>query len=375
MKHKGKEILKKLLASRAYRSFDKRYTALLKRNNIENKRVEGEIEWGKKWSVLGKANPVYYRLFSHYIGYDSNILPEDICHYVIEPILNPKAYIPYYADKNVFDKLFKDGTMPKTIFRKMNGLLYDDKYGNLQLKTDDQLRHLLNNINVDKIVVKPSIDTSSGSGVRLFQRKGKDWVEVGGNDHLSIAFLETHYSDDFIVQECLKQADCMGYFNPTSVNTIRMSVYRSINDNKCHCVRAFLRIGAQGALVDNAHAGGCFVGISQNGELGHRVFNQYGKDYYEFNGINFNDKHTIPNWDKIVDFACYIGDNVLHHRFLGLDIMIDNLGNPRLIEYNIKSCGVWAFQFTSGSVFGEFTEEIIEYCKNNLDKAKISFYI
>ncbi len=370
MKKFVRKTIRGLFNHSVRKHYDKSYKGLLERNNIPNKPCGGEDKWIEKWSVLGKANPVYYRLFSHYIGYDINILPEDICHYVIEPILNPKAYIPYYADKNVFGKLFKDGTMPKTIFRKINGFFYDDKYEELQLKTDEQLKGILSSASVDKIVIKPSVDTSSGSGVRLFQRKENDWIEIEGNNHLSLNFIETHYGNDFIVQECLKQADYMGHFNPTSVNTIRISVYRSIKDNNCHCVSAFLRIGAQGSLVDNAHAGGCFVGVSNNGELGQCVFNQYGESRSEFNGVNFKEKHIIPNWDKVVDFACYIGGNVLHHRFLGLDIMIDNLGNPRLIEYNIKSCGVWAFQFVSGSVFGEYTDEVIEYCKNNLNKAQ-----
>lgn len=370
MKKFVKKIIRGLFNHRVRKHYDKSYKGLLEHNNIPNKPCEGENDWKEKWSVLGKANPIYYRLFLHYIGHDINILPEDICHYVIEPILNPKAHIPYYADKNVFDKLFKEGIMPKTIFRKINGFFYDDKYENLQLKTDEQLKGMLRNASVDKIVIKPSIDTSSGSGVRLFQRKGIDWIEVEDNNYLSLNFIEANYGNDFIVQECLKQADFMSYFNPTSVNTIRMSVYRSVKDNKCHCVSAFLRIGAQGSLVDNAHAGGCFVGISNNGELGQCVFNQYGESRSEFNCVNFKEKHIIPNWDKIVAFAHYVGSNVYHHRFLGLDIMIDNLGNPRLIEYNIKSCGVWAFQFASGSVFGEYTDEIIEYCKNNLDKAQ-----
>lgn len=365
-----KKIIKRLLNNIVRKFYYKQYKGLLECNNIPNKPCEGENKWIEKWSVLGEANPVYYRLFSHYIGHDINILPEDICHNVIEPILNPRAYIPYYADKNIFDKLFKDGTMPKTIFRKINGFWYDDKYRGLRLETDEQLKCILRNVSVDKIVIKPSVDTSSGSGVRLFQREDTGWVEVGDNNYLSLKFMETNYGNDFIIQEYLKQADFMSYYNPTSVNTIRISVYRSVKDNKCHCVSAFLRIGAQGALVDNAHAGGCFVGISNNGELGQFVFNQHGDSSSEFNGVNFKEKHIIPNWEKIVDFACYIGENVLHHRFLGLDIMIDNLGNPRLVEYNIKSCGVWAFQFASGSVFGEYTDEIIEYCKNNLDKAQ-----
>ena len=66
----------------------------------------------------------------------------------------------------------------------------------------------------------------------------------------------------------------------------------------------------------------------------------------------------------------YIGNNVPHHRLLALDIMVDKYDNPRLIEFNCEGYGMWVFQFSMGSAFGEYTDEIIEYCKNNIDKAQ-----
>ena len=42
-------------------------------------------------------------------------------------------------------------------------------------------------------------------------------------------------------------------------------------------------------------------------------------------------------------------------------------------EYNIDDFGLWAFQFTTGVAFGEFTDEIIDYCMMNKNKANILF--
>ena len=88
-----------------------------------------------------------------------------------------------------------------------------------------------------------------------------------------------------------------------------------------------------------------------------------------FNEIDFNKEHKILNWDKVVEFAKYIGKQIPHMRLLSLDIMIDKSGTPRLIEFNCNSYGVWAPQFTLGPAFGEYTDEIIEYCKKNKNKA------
>ena len=81
----------------------------------------------------GGAKPTQYSVFSHYIGANIDLVPEDICHDFIEPILNPFRYVGYYADKNVFDKLFPIGYFPKTIIRKMNGVWYDADYQKLDM--------------------------------------------------------------------------------------------------------------------------------------------------------------------------------------------------------------------------------------------------
>ncbi len=366
-----KGVLRRFLQKNTTAAYLKQYRNQLKLNGIPNKPVEGETEWKKKWSVLGKADPIYFRLFSHYIGNNLNIIPEDICRNVVEPILDPLKYAAYYSDKNIFDRLFKSGTLPTTVLRKMNGFYYDAAYEPIELSSDVQLQTILQDSNLRKIVIKPTVDSCSGRGVRLFQLKDSVWCDLGSEDILTLDYLNTAYGSDFIVQDCLEQADYMSYFNPTSVNTLRLTMYRSVKTNECHVPSAIIRIGANGSLVDNAHAGGGYVGIKvEDGTLCNKVLNQHGESQIVFNGIDFSKKHQIPNWDKVVDFAKYIGENIPHHRLLALDIMIDKAGEPRLIEFNCEAYSMWLFQFTMGPALGDYTDEIIEYCKNNIDKAQ-----
>lgn len=58
-----------------------------------------------------------------------------------------------------------------------------------------------------------------------------------------------------------------------------------------------------------------------------------------------------------------------HQRLVALDIMLDDKDEPVLIEYNIRAFGIWAFQFTNGSGFGKYTDEVIEYCREHIDEA------
>ncbi len=350
--------------------YKKYYRTLIKRNNIPNTPIENENKWKQKWSMLGRANPIYFRLFSHYIGNNINIIPEDICRNIVEPILNPSVYVKYYSDKNMFDKLFQAETLPQTVLRKMNGFYYTEDYQRIAIDNTNSLYEWLNKKQIKKIVIKPSVNTGSGVGVRLFEKQNERWYDIEAGTELSIDTLNKGYIDNIIIQECIEQSDDIAYYNPSSVNTLRLTLYRSVKSDECHIPSAIIRIGKNGAFVDNAHAGGGYVGIKvEDGTLCNKVLNQYGESRTEFNGIDFTKNHKIPNWNRIVDFAKYIGSCIPHHRLLALDIMIDKSGSPRLIEFNCVAYSMWLFQFTMGPALGEYTDEIIEYCFKNKDKA------
>lgn len=338
----------------------------------------GKNAWQDKWKCLGvKPDTVYYDVFAHYTGENVNIVPENICHDVVERILNPVHYDGYYADKNNFDKIFPKGFLPATILRKINGFYFDADYFDVEM-SDSRLRNILNDSGFGKVIVKPTLDSCSGKGVIMAKKQVDGWAIVGTNKTLNYDYLEKEYGADFIIQEALEQSEYIGQFNSTSVNTLRLTVYRSVKTNRCVVPSAILRIGAKGNILDNAHAGGGFTALHLNGRLGNKVFNQYGQSVTTFNGIDFTGQHQIPDFDKIIKFAKQVGGCVLHHRLLALDVMIDNYGNPKLIEFNSGTSGaysMWLFQYTGTSAFGEYTDEIIEYCKAHLDDARMQIYI
>lgn len=144
---------------------------IMKRAHIPNKKVAGEDEWYKKWKTLGVyVNRKYYRTFSRFIDPVKNdlrnICPDDICHNLIEPLLNPIRYRSYYSDKNEFDKILGQKAFPKTILRNMNGQYLDAEYHAIDPNHID-LTALTSS---DGVIVKPSIDSSSGKGVQFFKR-------------------------------------------------------------------------------------------------------------------------------------------------------------------------------------------------------------
>lgn len=350
----------------------KYYISVLKKNSIKNITCLGEKEWIHKWSVLDpKIDPIYYRLFSTYIGNNVNIVPDNVCHNIIEPILNPKRYIKFYADKNIFDRLFPEGTLPRTILRKMGGVYLNSQYEYIDINSDSLLS-FLNSQELHKIIIKPSLDTSSGVGVKVFIRHNNMWRDsLDESAFLDKSYLDKEYGDNFIIQECLEQSSDISKFNESSVNTIRLTLYKSVKNNEPFITSAIMRIGNKGSVVDNAHAGGRFVGVFPDGTLGKVTLDQWGGRLVEFNGINFSNEYKIPNWEEIISFSKSLGKHIPHCRLIALDIMVAKNGKPRLIEYNVSAFSPWLFQFTTGSAFSEYTDEIIDYCKDKVSSIEL----
>lgn len=226
-----------------------------------NKKLEGEEEWVKKWSVLGHANRCWYRLYSHFIGPNIGIVPDDIMSNVIEPILNPVRYRSLYEDKNLLDNFFMtqfaEKITPLTLLRNINGVFYSDSFECIDKEEADSIIEVGM---AERLISKASIDENSSRGIYFWEKDGSVYQEVKSKTELSVeALLCLYPNGNYILQEVAKQSEWMSYFCPTSVNTLRIHMYRSVKDNKPHLVNAVLRMGRNGSLVDNAHAGGSFV--------------------------------------------------------------------------------------------------------------------
>jgi len=357
-----KKTIDSLLHYRCYQVCCSHYKHLLKRHHFKNKKVKGEDDYVKKWRVLySRVEPYSYRYFCHFCGNTPNIVPEDIGHFCIENVLNPREFRAAYTDKNLFPEIIGKEYVARTILCRINGsCLLDAEYKNA---SDDLSKYIGD---LTSLILKPSVNSCSGEGILKFEKKGKEFVSVDKNIILTKDFLMS-YQNDFCLQETVFQHSFMKKLCPTSVNTIRLCLYRSVSNEEPVVTSSIIRIGKNGSIVDNAHAGGMIIGVNvATGEMGKFVIDQYGNKQNTWNGIDYS-KNTfiVPFWNSIIAFAKYIGTRVHHHRLIALDVTIDDGGKPVLIEYNINSFGYWLFMYTNQEVFGEYTDEIIDYCKRN----------
>ena len=345
-----------------YRYYSSQFKRFLKRQGFENKKAVGEEEYMAKWKMLcKKVEPYSYRFFCHYCGNTPNIIPEDIGRSYVETVLNPPVLRPAYSDKNVFPRIIGEGHMPKTLICRINGGTLLDKDFR---QADRELKCYIGD--TEALVLKPSVGSCSGRGVILFRKEGEIFLSSDKSQILSRDFLLS-YGRDFCLQEAVRQHEFMSGLCSTSVNTIRISLYRSVKDEKSYVTAAIVRIGQEGSFLDNAHAGGRFVRVQlKTGELGKFVMDQYGNRTTIWNNLDFSKSNNIiPCWKDVISFAEYVGSRIPHHRLLALDIALREDCKPILIEYNIDSFGYWAFMMTGQEVFGEYTDEIIEYCRKN----------
>ena len=361
-----------ILNYRTYCAYRRQFKRYLLRQGFKNTFVEGEDKYKELWSKLSRrVEPYSYRFFSHYCGKTPYIIPEDIGHTVIERILNPERFRAYYSDKNMYAQYIRKEYLPDTILCRINGCeILNEK--NIPLMENEIFPLLLN---YSRVILKPSIDSCGGAGVMLFEKmKDGRWIAKKENIELTYSYL-LQYSNNFVLQNAIEQYPYLAQFNPTSVNTLRLTVYRSVRTEKVVVPSAIMRIGKCGEIVDNIHAGAVCVGLNpKTGDLmTPYVLNQYGDKFKEWNNIDYS-QHSfkIPNWEKVLKLAEYIGSANKHCRLLALDITINKLGEPILIEYNCDGFSFGGAMRCGQIVFGEYTEEVISYC---IEKMRLKKYL
>ena len=374
-----KKIIKKLIYSivdcykcHLYRrNHSKELNKYLKATGIQLKHQEGEASFLENWSSLmpaGKVNLGLYRFYAHYLGDDPRIITDDVFHIVVEPCLNCQGAISVYCNKNLFERILPQEYFPICVLRNMEYDYMDRDYHIIQMNNTEFDKRILRNEELckkGKLIVKPATDSSGGLGVRLFKYDSNNWISNEG-DYLTLNYLEQEYKRNFIIQETLEPCEFVKQFNPTSLSTFRVFTYRSVLDDKPHFIGGYLRIGAKNSFKDNIWGGGYAIPINNGGTLSAFASDARRKRYDCVNGINLKTINlAIPNWDKIIDLCYDIAVKVTPNRLLSFDIMLDENEEPHCIEFNSKNQTVTTVQTTSKPFFGEYTEEIISYCKSH----------
>lgn len=371
MKRIKKYLIKALVdlrASRVSRVYEKEISKIKLDNNyqLDQKIIKDhQLKWSRIYKK--KVNPRWLLWYSQGTGkISADYVPENIYYTIIEPVLNNKEFQKSYSDKNFFDLFYPQGIFPETIIRNIDGYFFNKNYTPLNLNNDKSLFNFLDGI--DQFVIKPSLESGGGNNVKFFSLKENKYINSEGH-LLTFKTMQQLFKKNYILQKIIQQHEFFSQLNESSLNTLKVFTYRSVISNHIEILHSILRVGAKGERVDNFRAGGYSIGIDASGKLNNYACTKDGKKFEKVNEINLESNQLmIPFFESIKQTAVAIASKNIYHRLLGLDMTIDYENKICCLEVNNDFNEINFFQFNNGSLFGEFTEEIIEYCINNRNK-------
>ena len=133
MKNVIRNLQKGYFYKRTTREYIDLYKKIIKVNPQLAQPAEGEKKWLRHWRKYDRhLSPLCYRVFSHYVKEETDIIPLEFIASIVEPVLTPHKCQFYYSDKNNFNKLLPRAFMPQTFLMNIDGLMFDGEYNLLK---------------------------------------------------------------------------------------------------------------------------------------------------------------------------------------------------------------------------------------------------
>lgn len=251
-------------------------------------------------------------------------------------------------NKAMLDIYYLDIPTPRVYLRCISSVFYDEQMNVLTLQ--QSIKRMQECCEV--LIIKPTIETSCGKGVKK--------IYCSEMTEQSIIQLFSFYKGDFVIQECIEQCPEIQEFNPTSINSCRIT---SIYIGGKFSFSSIIKIGKSGAYLDNWNSS-YLVGLNDEG-----VMSEYGLDidlnkvYKSDNGIPFKG-FKVPCFSKLKNFVEFAHKKYFPQvGIVGWDILIDKNYNVKVIEMNLAFPGILGEQLAAGTFFDEFQNAINELVK------------
>jgi hypothetical protein len=305
-----------------------------------------ELSAAIKKRFNGYSFDVWHKVYAAASGRSSvDYLPEDLFYNVFESRLNPKHRKTTYGDKNHYDRLGWS-CLPETVFRIINGRLFDAPYHMIDLDTALRLAEASR---LSEFIVKPARATGGGVGVRF--------LDLG--QLASFAAAQMKPNADWIVQHPIRQHVDMARLHPSCVNTLRIITIRM--GAAVTVVSAFIRIGTGTTRIDNLTAGKSIaVGVENDSRL-----SKYGYD----NDLRRSDSHPehgyafeglpVPSFPAVQQTCIRLHQTIPELDFISWDVAVAHDGAPVVLEFNIRRQDINTSQACSGPVLKPYIDEVL----------------
>lgn len=281
-------------------------------------------------------------------GVFSPLYMSDPLYYAyIDPYFNDWERAKYIDHKCYYKRMFCGVQQPKLIAYSMNGFWYDQNDCLISVAEAAKLSAKFNTC-----FVKRATESEGGHGITF--------IDNSAITEKQLQEILSSKSYDVVIQEGLQQSETLSKINSSSVNTIRMlSLLKK--DGNVKIYSTILRMGINGAKVDNASSGGITVGVYDNGQLKETAYSAKGIKFQKHptSGIEFKD-FIIPNFEKIKELVTQQAKLLPHFRLVSWDIALNEYDLPMLIEANLHFGEIDFHQLNNGPLFGDDTKEILK---------------
>ena len=332
-------------------SWKRRHKNVVSLNPKLGRRLKKHVEQSHRlyWQPLNK-NIKYdtLRICGNLSGIaDYRIIPEEVFRVDIEPSLNRDSFASFYSNKSYYDLWCPGGIFPKSYLHNLDGVWLDSNFNRISMLQIESIASTL----PYPVVVKPNKDSHGGSNIYFV------------NDAEELLTIIEHMSN-VLVQEKIKQHHYFAQFNSKGINSLRVYVYRSVVDNRLHILKTALRMGKGGSL-DNETAGGIVTFVKGDGYLNGFALDKYGVKYFSHPDTKADFISKIPDYFGLTQLAINVASKIFYARLIGLDMCYDDRSNWRLLEVNLDSATIRFAQYHGSLFFGDFTEEVRDYCIAN----------
>lgn len=307
----------------------------------DSQKEEIQNFWNKYIDDLDLNYHAYY--IDRFGQFDVRFIPDDIFAGYIDGYLNNRTIEAGVSDKNYLDLYLAGFKMPRTILHYINGYFEDSSYS--LIDKDSAIKKL---VNEKKFIVKPSMASYGGEGVKIFVNATFEELEK---------YIDELDIKNLIFQEVVEQHEMTGMLHPQSLNTIRVMTLL-IDDVKV--LHSAFRMGVGNTNVDNASKGGIYCSINNDGRLSDFAYDAKGNLYNEHpDGGSFS-QVQFEFMEKINSMVKKAALRFPHFRLIGWDVAVGKDSEPIIIEANLTMSGMDVIETICGPLFGEYTEQVLE---------------
>jgi hypothetical protein len=321
-------------------------------------KTKGEKEHLTYWNRLNqKPHPMFYRAYSHYSKNKiAEYIPDDLFHFSCLPVLNIKEFDAGYSDHYFLSQLFPDELRSKIVFRNIEEVYYDQNHNVIEIakKSLDELLE-----EHEEILLKPSLETDLKKPIRIFKKVDGNFLDKK-NELLTLEFLEEKYQKNYVAELPFRLHSSILKFESIGLSALRFYMYRSPISEKTNVLGCCLISGNNGYNEYNLiREAGIFL-VNEEGCI--KLFaKQENEDRIHKLFTNVDD-NRIPKMGVLINCAIKAAEANYYHRVIAIDLTLDEDQQIKLLGIRNHTFEPSALQFTGRPFFGNYTDEVIEYC-------------